>query len=92
MTNSLAPAGSGNVPASILRSGPDVIGRLSNMADLLHRTMDGRIGVNTRLGKDLWSAMVDPDQIELAALNLVVKARCYAGWRRARSPNGECRG
>jgi signal transduction histidine kinase len=53
----------------------DVNRVLSNMADLLHRTLGGRIGVNTLLGKDLWLAMVDPNQIELAVLNLAVNAR-----------------
>jgi signal transduction histidine kinase len=53
----------------------DVNGVLSNMADLMHRTLGGRIGVNTLLGKDLWPAMADPNQIELAVLNLTVNAR-----------------
>jgi signal transduction histidine kinase len=53
----------------------DLNGVLSNMADLLHRTLGGRIGVNTRLGKDLWPALADPNQIELAVLNLAVNAR-----------------
>jgi signal transduction histidine kinase len=53
----------------------DVNGVLSNMADLMHRTLGGRIGVNTLLGKDLWPAMADPNQIELAVLNLAVNAR-----------------
>ncbi|MEE1613736.1 ATP-binding protein [Microvirga sp. CF3016] len=53
----------------------DVNRILSNMADLLHRTLGGRIGVNTLFGKDLWPAMADPNQIELAVLNLAVNAR-----------------
>lgn len=53
----------------------DVNGVLSNMADLMHRTLGGRISVNTLLGKDLWPAMADPNQIELAVLNLTVNAR-----------------
>ncbi|KFG67293.1 chemotaxis protein CheY [Microvirga sp. BSC39] len=53
----------------------DVNGVLSNMADLMHRALGGRIGVNTLLGKDLWPAMADPNQIELAVLNLAVNAR-----------------
>jgi CheY-like chemotaxis protein len=37
--------------------------------------MGGSIRIKTLLGKDLWTAMIDPTQIELAVLNLAINAR-----------------
>ncbi len=45
------------------------------MSDLLQSTMSGAIKLETRLAPDLWSALVDPTQIELIILNLAINAR-----------------
>ncbi len=45
------------------------------MRDLLQSTMGGTTGIETRLKRGLWSAMVDPVQLELAVLNLAINAR-----------------
>ncbi len=45
------------------------------MSDLLQSTMSGAIRLETRLAPDLWSALVDPTQIELIILNLAINAR-----------------
>jgi signal transduction histidine kinase len=46
-----------------------------NMRDLLHSTMGGTTRIETGLQRSLWSAMVDPTQLELAILNLAINAR-----------------
>jgi signal transduction histidine kinase len=48
---------------------------VAGMRDLLHSTMGGSIRIQTRLSADLWLAMVDPTQLELAILNLAINAR-----------------
>ncbi len=48
---------------------------LSNMRDLLQSTMGGTIAFETDLATDLWTASVDPTQLELAVLNLAINAR-----------------
>lgn len=48
---------------------------VARMRDLLQSTMGGSIRIETRLGDDLWAAMVDATQIELAILNLAINAR-----------------
>ena len=45
------------------------------MRDLLQSTMGGSIDIETNLVVDLWPAMVDPTQLELAVLNLAINAR-----------------
>ena len=45
------------------------------MRDLLQSTMGGSIHIETRLDPALWSALVDPTQLELAILNLAINAR-----------------
>ncbi len=45
------------------------------MRDLLQSTMGGTTHIETRLQRSLWSAMVDPTQLELAVLNLAINAR-----------------
>ncbi len=45
------------------------------MRDLLQSTMGGTTQIETRLQRGLWSAMVDPTQLELAVLNLAINAR-----------------
>jgi CheY-like chemotaxis protein len=45
------------------------------MHELLQSTMGGSIRIETRLARDLWPAMADPTQLELAVLNLAINAR-----------------
>ena len=48
---------------------------VAGMHDLLQSTMGGSIRIDTRQDSDLWSALVDPTQLELAVLNLAINAR-----------------
>jgi signal transduction histidine kinase len=48
---------------------------VASMHDLLQSTMGGSIRIETKLHRGLWPAMVDPTQLELAMLNLVINAR-----------------
>jgi len=43
--------------------------------DLLRRSLGGTVEVVTALGHDLWTALVDPHQLELVILNLAINAR-----------------
>jgi len=52
------------------------LGRLvTGMSDLLRRTLGEQVTVETVLGGGLWRAQADPNQLELAILNLAVNAR-----------------
>ena len=52
------------------------LGRLvASMSDLLRRTLGEQITVETVLGGGVWRAHADPNQLELAILNLAVNAR-----------------
>jgi PAS domain S-box-containing protein len=53
----------------------DLNGTVQGMSELLRSTMGGSIAVATRLQQGLWSALVDPTQIELVILNLAINAR-----------------
>lgn len=48
---------------------------VSGMTNLLRRTLGETIEVNMKLAADLWSANVDPTQVESALVNLAVNAR-----------------
>jgi signal transduction histidine kinase/CheY-like chemotaxis protein len=48
---------------------------IHGMRELLSRTIGTTIGVSTRLAAELWPALVDPTQIEVAILNLAINAR-----------------
>jgi signal transduction histidine kinase len=48
---------------------------IAGMRDLLQSTMGGSIHIETMLKHGLWSALVDPTQLELAVLNLAINAR-----------------
>ena len=48
---------------------------VSNMRDLMQSTIGGTVRIETRLGADVWPALVDPTQLELAVLNLAINAR-----------------
>ena len=55
---------------------PIDLGRLLNgMSDLLRRTLGEQIVIETVLGGGLWPAYADPNQLELAIINLAVNAR-----------------
>lgn len=52
------------------------IGRLvTGMSDLLRRSLGEQISVETVLAGGLWRALADPNQLEVAILNLAVNAR-----------------
>jgi PAS domain S-box-containing protein len=53
----------------------DLNGTVQGMSELLKSTMGGSIAVSARLQPELWSALVDPTQIELVILNLAINAR-----------------
>jgi DNA-binding response OmpR family regulator len=48
---------------------------VQSMRDLLESTMGGSVQIETLLRQDLWTALVDPTQIELVVLNLAINAR-----------------
>ena len=48
---------------------------VAGMRDLLQSTLGGSIRIDTTLENDLWPALVDPTQLELAVLNLAINAR-----------------
>ena len=45
------------------------------MSDLLRRTLGEQITIETVLSGGLWRAQADPNQLEVAILNLAVNAR-----------------
>jgi len=52
------------------------VGRLvASMSDLLRRTLGEHIAVETVLAGGLWRAFADPNQLEVAIVNLAVNAR-----------------
>ena len=53
----------------------DLNAMVTGMKDLLQSALGHRAQVGTRLAPDLWPAMVDPTQIELVILNLVINSR-----------------
>ncbi len=57
----------------------DVNSTITGMRDLLRSTMGGNIHIDTQLGADIWPALVDPTQLELAVLNLAINARDAMG-------------
>jgi signal transduction histidine kinase len=69
---------------------PVNIGRLvTGMSDLLRRTLGEQIAVETVLAGGLWRAHADPNELEVAILNLAVNARDAAGRRQAHYRNRE---
>lgn len=55
---------------------PIDLGRLlSGMSDLLRRTLGEHIAIETVLTGGLWRVLVDPNQLEVAILNLAVNSR-----------------
>ena len=55
---------------------PVDVGRLiSGMSDLLRRTLGEHVAIETALAGGLWLAHIDPNQLEVAIINLAVNAR-----------------
>ncbi len=55
---------------------PIDLGRLvTGMSDLLRRTLGEQVTIETVLSGNVWRALADPNQLELAILNLAVNAR-----------------
>ncbi|USX24352.1 ATP-binding protein [Oxalobacteraceae bacterium OTU3CINTB1] len=50
-------------------------GLLAGMDDMLRRTLDGQVDIETRIGDGLWHTFVDTAQLENAVLNLCINAR-----------------
>jgi PAS domain S-box-containing protein len=60
----------------VLRVEPsDLNGLLASFEDLLVRTIGPAVDITLTLAEDLWPAMVDPSQFQMAILNLAVNAR-----------------
>ena len=53
----------------------DLNDTVAGMRDLIESTMGGTVELQTALQPGLWSAFVDPAQIELVILNLAINAR-----------------
>ena len=53
----------------------DLNDTVSSMRDLLQSTMGGSIQIETSFQSNIWAAMADPTQLELAILNLAINAR-----------------
>jgi signal transduction histidine kinase len=53
----------------------DVNEAVSQMRGLLQSTLGGSIEIEAQLGNDVWNALADPTQLELAILNLAINAR-----------------
>ncbi|ACA14818.1 PAS/PAC sensor hybrid histidine kinase [Methylobacterium sp. 4-46] len=53
----------------------DLNGVIRGMDDLLGRSLGGFVQVDHALAPDLWPARVDPEQLELAILNLCINGR-----------------
>ena len=53
----------------------DLNASVASLRELLQSTMGGASLIETRLAEDLWTAFVDPTQIELVILNLALNAR-----------------
>lgn len=53
----------------------DVNEAVSQMRGLLQSTLGGSIEIEAQLGNEVWNALADPTQLELAILNLAINAR-----------------
>jgi PAS domain S-box-containing protein len=53
----------------------DLNALVAGMAGLLHSTLGGAVRIETRLAPELWPALADPTQLELAILNVAINAR-----------------
>jgi signal transduction histidine kinase/CheY-like chemotaxis protein len=48
---------------------------IAGMRDLLQSTIGGSVTIRTRLSDDIWPALVDRTQLDIAVLNLAINAR-----------------
>jgi signal transduction histidine kinase len=53
----------------------DLNGTIAGMRDLLQSTIGGSVSIETALSDDLWPALVDPTQLDIAVLNLAINGR-----------------
>jgi signal transduction histidine kinase/CheY-like chemotaxis protein len=53
----------------------DLNATVTALSTLLGSTLDRSISIQTNLAEDLWPAMIDPNQIDAAILNLAINAR-----------------
>ena len=53
----------------------DVDHLISGMVDMVRRTVGPSVGIHVVNGPNLWTALVDPNQLENALLNLAINAR-----------------
>jgi len=53
----------------------DIAAVVAGMRPILERSMGGLIRVELRVENDIWPALVDPNQFELAIINLAINAR-----------------
>ncbi|PWC89235.1 hypothetical protein TSO5_21930 [Azospirillum sp. TSO5] len=53
----------------------DVAALVERVSRLLARTLGQSVRIETELAPDLWPAMIDPTQLEMAVLNLALNAR-----------------
>jgi signal transduction histidine kinase/ActR/RegA family two-component response regulator len=53
----------------------DLTDTINAMRDLLQSTLGGSVRIDAKLRRDLWPALADPTQLELAVLNLAINAR-----------------
>ena len=53
----------------------DLNATVTALSTLLRSTLDRSISIQTDLAEDLWPAMIDPNQIDAAILNLAINAR-----------------
>ncbi|MCM8737961.1 response regulator [Azospirillum sp. A1-3] len=53
----------------------DVAALVERVSRLLARTLGQSVQIETELAPDLWPAMIDPTQLEMAVLNLALNAR-----------------
>jgi signal transduction histidine kinase len=53
----------------------DVNALITDLSDLIHQSAAGSIAVEFALMDDPWTTLVDPNQLEIALLNLVINAR-----------------
>ena len=53
----------------------DLNDTIAGMRDLLQSTIGGSVRIETQLGDELWPALVDPTQLDIAVLNLAINAR-----------------
>ena len=53
----------------------DLADRIRSMRELLERSLGGQVQVELTFARDLWPVHVDPGELELVILNLVVNAR-----------------